>query len=59
MNAPKLTDVQWLREQLQVGFDEADRGQLAKWDLDRFLAKMHRRHTQLNSLGETDETYTT
>ena len=35
---------QWLREQLQVGFDEADRGQLAGWDLEAFLANMHRQH---------------
>ena len=34
----------WLREQLQVGFDEADRGQLAEWDLEAFLANMHRQH---------------
>ncbi len=35
---------QWLHEQLQVGFDEPDRGQLAEWDLEAFLAKIHQRH---------------
>lgn len=46
MSTPKLTDEQWLHEQLQVGFDEADRGQLAEWDLEAFLAKMHRQHAE-------------
>jgi len=42
----------WLREQLQVGFDEADRGQLAEWDLEAFLAKMHRRHDERTTQAE-------
>jgi len=37
---------QWLQEQLQVGFDEADRGEVAEWDLEAFLANMHRQHAQ-------------
>jgi len=41
--AKELYD-QWVRQQLQVGFDEVDRGQLAEWDLDTFLAEMHRQH---------------
>ncbi|HUT09632.1 MAG TPA: hypothetical protein VMY42_03985 [Thermoguttaceae bacterium] len=41
--AKELYD-QWLRQQLQVGFAEADRGQLAEWDLEMFLAKMHEQH---------------
>jgi hypothetical protein len=38
-----------LREQLQVGFDEADRGQVEEWDVKAFLAKMHERHIAANS----------
>ena len=34
----------WLRDQLQVGFDEADRGDVAPWNADQFLAKMHQQH---------------
>jgi len=36
----------WLREQLQAGFDDAERGQLAEWDLEEFLAKTHRQHAE-------------
>ena len=36
----------WLSEQLQMGFDEADRGEVAEWDLDAFLANMHRQHAE-------------
>ncbi len=43
--AKELYD-RWLHEQLQVGFDEADRGQLAEWDLEAFLANMHREHAK-------------
>ena len=46
MGTPKLTDEQPLREQLQIGFDEADRGELAVWNLEEFLAKMHRQHAE-------------
>lgn len=35
---------QWLREQLQQGFDASDRGDVAEWDLRTFLAKMHDGH---------------
>jgi hypothetical protein len=37
---------QWLREQLRAGFDDADRGELAEWDLEQFLAKTHRQHAE-------------
>lgn len=43
--AAELYD-RWLREQLQIGFDEADRGEMAEWDLNQFLAKMHRQHAE-------------
>ena len=42
----------WLREQLQVGFDEAARGQLAEWDLEAFLANMHRQHAGRTAQAE-------
>jgi len=38
-----------LYEQLQVGFDEAERGDVAEWDLAEFLAKMHRQHARFPS----------
>ena len=31
----------WLRGQLQDGFDEADRGEKAKWDVEEFLTRVH------------------
>ena len=31
-----------LRRQLQIGFDQADRGELEEWDVDEFLDRMHR-----------------
>ena len=37
---------QWLREQLQVGFDEAERGEVAEWSVDEFLDKMRRQHAR-------------
>jgi hypothetical protein len=43
--ASELYD-QWLREKLQAGFDDADRGQLAEWDLEDFLGKVHRQHAE-------------
>ncbi len=49
--AKELYD-RWLREQLQVGFDEADRGQLAEWDLEAFLANMHRQHAERTTRAE-------
>lgn len=52
MSAPKLTDEQQLDEQLQVGFDEADRGQLAEWDPEAFLANMHRQHAERTTQAE-------
>ena len=41
--AKELYD-RWLHEQLHLGFDEADRGQLTEWDLEAFLANVHRQH---------------
>ena len=37
---------QWLRHELQKGFDAADRGEVAEWSLDEFLAEAHRRHRE-------------
>ncbi len=37
----RVEDDRWLREQLQIGFDEADRGEVAEWDVEAFLAKMY------------------
>lgn len=34
---------QWLRQELQKGFDAAERGEVAEWSLDEFLAGAHRR----------------
>lgn len=33
-----------LRRELQPAFDQADRGELEEWDVDAFLARMHRSH---------------
>ena len=40
--APKLYE-QWLRRQLQEGFDAADRGEVVPWDPDRIKAEGRRR----------------
>jgi len=34
---------QWLRRELQRGFDAAERGEVAEWSLDEFLADARRR----------------
>ena len=52
MSTRQLTDEQWLQEQLQVGFDEADRGEVAEWDLEAFLARMHLRHGEQTTRHE-------
>ena len=39
--APKLNDE--LRQQLQKGFDAADRGDLVDWDAERIKAEGRRR----------------
>ena len=39
MNTAELPDEQRLHDQLQVGFDEADCGEVAEWDLEAFLAE--------------------
>ncbi len=31
-----------LRRQLQIGFDQADAGEVAEWDVDEILAEAHR-----------------
>lgn len=33
-----------LRRELQIGFDQADSGDVADWDVDEILAEAHRRH---------------
>ena len=33
-----------LRWQLQIGFDQADRGELEEWSVDDFLKRMHEQH---------------
>lgn len=33
-----------LQCELQPAFDQADRGELEEWDVDAFLARMHRSH---------------
>jgi len=43
--ASELYD-QWLRQELQKGFDAADRGEVAEWSLEEFLADAHRRHRE-------------
>ena len=34
----------FLRRELQVGFDQADRGESRPWDIQETLAEAHRRH---------------
>ena len=34
----------YLRRELKIGFDQADRGELQPWDIDQTLAEAHRRH---------------
>lgn len=38
-------DDEELRRQLQIGFDQADRGELEEWDVEEFLGRMDQRHT--------------
>jgi hypothetical protein len=33
-----------LRRRLQIGFDQADNGDVADWDIDEILAEAHLRH---------------
>ncbi|WP_417393470.1 hypothetical protein [Gimesia sp.] len=33
-----------LRRELQIGFDEADAGQVAEWDVESILKEAHLRH---------------
>ena len=33
-----------LRRQLQIGFDQADAGDVADWDVEEILDEAHRRH---------------
>lgn len=40
---PLMIDEQF-RRQLQIGFDQADRGELEEWDVEEFLNRMHRQH---------------
>jgi Ca2+-binding EF-hand superfamily protein len=34
-----------LARELKPAFDQADRGELEDWDVEEFLARMHRMHT--------------
>lgn len=38
----------WLRRELQIGFDQADRGESRPWDIEATLAEAHRRHAGRN-----------
>lgn len=40
---PQMVDEQ-LRRQLQIGFDQADAGDVIAWDIDAFRERMHRQH---------------
>ncbi len=35
---------EWLRRELKVGLDQADRGESQPWDIDETLAQAHHRH---------------
>jgi hypothetical protein len=39
---------EYLRRELQVGFDQADRGESEPWDVEATLAEAHRRHAARN-----------
>ncbi len=43
---------QWLHEQLKLGFDQADRGEVAEWDLEAFLSNLHRQHAERTTQAE-------
>ena len=43
--ARELLD-QWLRRELQIGFDQSDRGESEPWDVEATLAEAHRRHEE-------------
>ena len=44
-DARQLLD-EWLRRELQIGFDQADRGESRPWDVEATLAEAHRRHAE-------------
>ena len=37
-----------LRRELQIGFDQSDRGEAETWDIEATLAEAHRRHAERN-----------
>jgi hypothetical protein len=39
----------YLRRELQIGFDQADRGESRPWDIQQTLAEAHRRHSRQES----------
>jgi len=43
---------QWLRQELQKGFDAADRGEVGEWNLDECLSNAHRRHRERTARTE-------
>jgi hypothetical protein len=47
-NFPQIVDEE-LRRQLQIGFDQADAGDVADWDMDEMLTEAHRRHSDLST----------
>ena len=38
-----------LRRELQVGFDQADRGELVEWNVDEFLERAHKTRSEQQS----------
>ena len=34
-----------IRQELQIGFNQADAGDVADWDIEEMLAEAHRRHS--------------
>ena len=47
-NAQNLFD-QWLRRELQIGFDQADRGEVVPWDPERIKAEGRHRPNDSSS----------
>ena len=54
--ARRLFDA-WLHREVQVGLEQADRGELRPWDIDETLADAHRRggHAPAQVSPETQE----
>jgi hypothetical protein len=39
----------WLRQELQIGFDQSDRGESEVWNIEATLAEARRRHDHRSS----------